>query len=168
MPAEFNDAPDVEYIAVTIINENHGHLAEAKIKYLFREGPWSSKDRTTWGQAVKVSSRDKHLTGYDFLIIINYKVWCAIDLQQKRALVDHELCHCGRHADDDKEGNPRWYIVGHDLEDFVSVVRRHGYWAESVARMAKAMDLHRQSNLLDHGLEFPEEDEGEAQISAAG
>jgi len=124
--ADWTKAPEVAEVASKLIGRHHGHLAEARIVYLFREGNWSSKDRTTWGMAQKVSDRDKFLTGYDFYLIINYDVWKALDQSTREALVDHELSHCGQNE------SGSWVIWGHDIEDFAAIVRRHGLWNESV------------------------------------
>ncbi|MCL6479322.1 MAG: hypothetical protein K6T65_13095 [Peptococcaceae bacterium] len=137
--AEWIKAPEVERLAKQLINECHSHLTEANIMYLFRDGPWSSQDRTTWGKAVKVSGRDKFIHEYDFLIIINKEIWTILTEDQRKALVDHELMHCYL-SDYDKEGNPVWSIRGHDLEDFAAVVRRHGMWNDAVKRYLKAAE----------------------------
>jgi len=150
---EFDDAYEVEMIARKCIGKHHGHLVEARIKYLFREGPWSSKDRTTWGRALKVTARERHLTDYDFCVVINSKVWRLLEQHQKTALIDHELSHCGRKADDDKDGNPIWYEVSHDIEDFAAAVRRHGLWSEDVRKIARAIEQHSEPSLLEFGLE---------------
>jgi len=153
---EFQNAYEVEHIARKCIATHHKHLVEANIRYLFRDGPWSSKDRTTWGRAIKVTARERHLTGNDFCIVINTKVWKAIEYHQQVALVDHELSHCGRKADDDDDGNPVWYEVSHSIEDFVGVIKRHGLWSEDVQRIARAIEQHQLPSLLDHGLEDDE------------
>lgn len=48
------------------------------------------------------------------------------------ALIDHELCHCAQAKDEwgcpkfTQDGRPKFAIKGHDVEEFVSVVRRFG------------------------------------------
>jgi hypothetical protein len=50
--------------------------------------------------------------------------WCA--------LVEHELYHIGQRTDDygqpafSKDGRPKLGIRGHDVEEFVGIVRRYG------------------------------------------
>jgi len=161
---EFENAYEVEIIARKCIGSHHGHLVEARIKYLFREGPWSSKDRTTWGRGFKVTARERFLTGFDFCVVINRKVWSIIEQHQKVALVDHELSHCGRRADDDEDGNPQWYEVSHDIEDFAGIVRRHGLWSEDVRKIARAIEQHSGPSLLEFGLEEPEQEEDETNV----
>jgi hypothetical protein len=57
-----------------------------------------------------------------------------LDQPTRRALVDHELTHCGQKV------NGGWYVVGHDLEDFAAVVRRHGLWNENVKMYLRAAE----------------------------
>lgn len=132
--AEWREALEVAKVARELIEKHHTHLAEARILYLFREGKWSSQDRTTWGKAYKVSERDKFIHEYDFLLVINDEVWQSLDAPSRTALVDHELAHCGQKL------NGNWYIIGHDLEDFAAVVRRNGLWNENVKRYLRAAE----------------------------
>jgi hypothetical protein len=139
----FEDAPDVENIARRLIPEHHTHLADAKIKYLGREGAWSVGGKIRWGSAEKCSAKHRHLTGYDFIIIINVDVWGGLESKQKVALVDHELSHCGINDNG-------WCIWPHDVEDFASVVRRHGLWQEGVRKYAEAaVEASRQLTIFD-------------------
>ncbi|MDQ7790437.1 MAG: putative metallopeptidase, partial [Clostridia bacterium] len=85
---KFTEAPEVAEIARDLLNEHHGHLAEARICYLFRLGTWVSKGDVVLGKAYKVSDRDKYLHGYDFLIIVNKDYWPALTEDQRVALVD--------------------------------------------------------------------------------
>ena len=71
--SKYSYAPAVEAMAVSLINEitSHSHLAEARIRYLFRDGKWNSKGRTVFGKA-KLASEDVRFLGeYDFVIMIN-------------------------------------------------------------------------------------------------
>lgn len=153
---KFFDAPEVKEIAHELIPRHHPHLVEARIKYLFRRGNWTSKGRTRLGQAVKVSERDRVIHGYDFVVIINYDYWPALDEDQRRALVDHELCHCERN--EDAQGNPKWNIRAHDVEEFQEIVRRHGLWKPDLQQLERVMKARRQVELFGDGQD-PAEDE---------
>ncbi|WP_371380876.1 putative metallopeptidase [Sporomusa aerivorans] len=134
MAAEFYDASeDLEALARDIIEEYHGHLVEANIKYLFRTGNWEVKKRDTWGQAKKVGKEVNFLTGHDFIVTIHRDVWEQLKAEDKRALLDHELQHCSAGTDD--AGNKVWYIQGHDVEDFHAIIRRHGLWSPALRKM---------------------------------
>jgi hypothetical protein len=147
--AEFRDAPDdVKLMAAQLITEQHGGLAEAKICYLVRTGEWKKKGNDVFGTAELVSKKHKHLTGYDFIITIGYRAWTmAPDEGFKKALMDHELTHCCK--DVDKEGNPKYYIQDHSVNDFASIIRRHGLWDQSLRIMMNAFQEHEQVSMFD-------------------
>jgi hypothetical protein len=60
------------------------------------------------------------------------------------ALIEHELYHCGQDRDAfggpkfRKDGSPAFAIRGHDVEEFVGVVRRYGADAAGVRAMVDA------------------------------
>lgn len=66
--------------------------------------------------------------------------WCA--------LVEHELYHCAQETDEYgapafyNNGRPKYTILGHDVEEFVGVVRRYGAEAAGpdVERMVQAAE----------------------------
>lgn len=144
---ELKDAPEVQELAARLIDNIHTHLAEARIKYLFRTGKWELKGRTRYGTAEKVSAKWNHLTGYDFVVTINRDIWFNNSKEIREAILDHELTHCAR-GEDDKQGNPKWYIMPHTVEDFVNIIQRHGMWTTSLQNMAKAGAEYEQLSLL--------------------
>jgi hypothetical protein len=129
-----------------LIDEHHSGLAEARIKYMFRTGKWELKGKIIYGKAEKVSAKWKHLTGYDFVITINRDAWFANKIEIRQAVLDHELMHCAR-GEDDKQGNPKWYIQPHTVEDFVEIIHRHGLWTHSLQNMVKASSEFEQLSL---------------------
>lgn len=146
MAAEFYDASDeVVALAKKLIEDHHGHLIEANIKYLFRTGNWEVKKRDTWGQAKKVSKETNFLTGYDFIILLHQDVWAQLTPDDKEALLDHELQHCS--AGIDSDGNNVWYIQGHDFEDFLAIIRRHGLWTPALKKIETALEMRNQIEL---------------------
>jgi Putative phage metallopeptidase len=72
-----------------------------------------------------------------FLIELPLDVWNALPADSREALLDHELCHC-LVDEDPQTGALKPKLAGHDLEEFVAVVRRHGLWKPDVEAMAKA------------------------------
>lgn len=61
------------------------------------------------------------------------------------ALVEHELYHCGQALDEwgaprfnKRTGEPVWALRGHDVEEFVGIVRRYGADAAGVAELVDA------------------------------
>lgn len=115
-----------------------------------RGSTWSRlRDAATiagWWRAMPDAERGADSEGPDLLITL-YAPWCtAADDGSFGALVDHELCHCGQALDgygapriNQTTGRPQYEIRGHDVEEFVGVVRRWGARAlPDVERMAAA------------------------------
>lgn len=85
----------------------------------------------------------------DFIMILDAQFWRQAPREQRIALVDHELMHgCvavnkegeQRFADD---GRPVWAIRPHDLEEFDSIVARHGAWSPDITRFLTAAGTRR-------------------------
>lgn len=146
LATEFFEAPEVRAMAIDIIAEHHPHLAEAGIGYYFRTGTWTKKGNAVYGTAQKPSGLLKAVTGHDFIIVISSGVWPFLKPETQAALLDHELQHCCRGEDTD-EGDPTWYIQGHDFEDFTAIVRRHGLWTDALKRVPKAEAQYRQTTI---------------------
>lgn len=146
---ELKEAPEVLELAARLIDNIHGHLAEARIKYLFRTGKWEQRGKTIYGRAEKVSAKWKYLTDYDFVVTINRDIWFANKTDIREAILDHELTHCAR-GEDDKQGNPKWYIQPHTVEDFVNIIQRHGLWTAGLQNMVKANSEYEQLSLLNN------------------
>ena len=124
-------------IAVELIPRHHEHLEKAKLLYLFTEGPMRRHARPLAGKALKASGLLKHFGKADFILVFHKETWDHLTDAQRTALVDHELCHAAvKHT---KAGEPRWFIQGHDLEEFRAVVERHGLWQPDVADFGRTI-----------------------------
>ena len=84
----------------------------------------------------------------DFLITLN-AIYCAGSSDiEFCSVVDHELFHCAQKLDEDGfpafnkyTGKPKFALRGHDVEEFVGIVRRYGAGAaagETAALVAAA------------------------------
>ena len=129
--AEYCEVVEVADIARELIREHHTTLGEADIVYLFRDKAPKSKGKFTLGKAKKTSPIELTLSGYDFVIWVAEDKWNEMDWKQRRALVDHELSHCGL----DEDGH--WTTYEHDFTGFNSVLKRHGYWSNDLKQMKK-------------------------------
>lgn len=142
----FKVSDDVLRIAKDVIYDHHEKLIEAKIGFLFRGEPGSSQGKTVVARAMKVDKKYTALVNkdLDFLIWIAKPSWDNFTTDQRRALIDHELCHL---CYDDGDCS----IVGHDIEEFSAIIERHGFWH---------MDLFMQRNKLVNAVQkclFPRE-----------
>jgi len=151
---KFSEAPEVQLIAARLISreEHFGHLAEARISYLFRFGSWTSKGLIVMGKAYVMDERQRFNTDIDLQVIINQQVWECADETQREALVAHELCHFEK--DIDNQGRPRYALVNHDLEEFRYMVKCYGAWDDS---LRKFLDAYQAGEEERHQLSLFEE-----------
>ena len=95
-----------------------------------------SKGRQKLAQIRKATAVEHCLTGHDAVLVVDRLVWARLDTAKRLALVDHEFCHLSIDADG------KLSMVGHDLEEFCAVVRRHGAWLDDISLFNQAqMDL---------------------------
>lgn len=129
-----------------IHNEDHAHLLDADIRVMWASSSFNKQGRTVLGQAEQVAFRaggwqkarmEQQMCDWfgevpDFIITLaaDYCAQCS-DLEFC-ALIEHELYHLA-HAIDKygqpaftQEGTPKIKLQGHDVEEFVGVVRRYG------------------------------------------
>lgn len=157
----FELSEEVRRIAERLIDEYHPHLVDAKDKigYYLRYG------NSDWaGKCKKCSAFEREMTKKIFIIFIREKGWDSLDLGQKEALVDHELCHIGRKSDVyydegekkfvnlwlDADDPENWYLIEHDIEEFADVVKRHGLYDKGIEHFAAAVrDADHQLSLDD-------------------
>jgi len=118
-------ADDVEDLALSLINQYHTHLFDAKIAYLFKNGSWKSKGQIVTGKAMVAPQVWKMISNYNLVIIINRTIWTNLENKGKKALLDHELSRF-EIPKKDKLGNIKWSLQEHDLKEFSQVIQRHG------------------------------------------
>jgi hypothetical protein len=121
---------EAEGLAKDLIAKHHPHLAEASIEYLFTDAPMKRAGRTLYGKAKKVGELLKHFAACDFVILLQDAQWSGFSQDQRKAAVDHELCHCGRN----EEGE--YFLAGHDIEEFQAIIERHGFWTQDIKDLA--------------------------------
>ncbi len=134
MAAEFKeaDAALIE-LAQELINEHHPWLREAKIGFMYRTEAAKSDNLTVSGKARKVSAEQQMFMDFDFVIWIAEDTFAGYSPLQRRALVDHELCHCA--------GFPgKWQMRGHDFAEFVQIIERYGLWNDTLKRMGETIN----------------------------
>lgn len=139
-------------------NEDHAHLREALILFLWTNVPVVKDGRERWGEAHLVRAagdrwvqgralqqlREWYGTIPHFVIILSAPVASGLDDASFGALVDHELYHC--YVQLDRDGEPRenadgelvWAKRGHDVEQFIGVARRWGARASGVTELVAA------------------------------
>lgn len=133
-----------------LFSPHHGHLHQASIGCLWTTAEFKRQGRRIVGFAempdqtygrlnkfVKARAMQQLLEWFgdipDFLLTFDAVHAEQTDDVSFCALVDHELTHCAQQENEFGEpkfskvtGLPLWRIRGHDVEEFVSVVKRFG------------------------------------------
>lgn len=172
-------APEVMAIAAGLIEtiERHHNLGLVRVDCLFVDTAPMSKGRPILGRARKLTGLPAFLTGSShprfegerfrqpdpyFIIEISHDYWISqLNDAQKRALVDHELCHCKVEIDQLTHEIKSLGIVGHDVEEFACVVERHGLWEAGLTTLGQVMS-EQLTLAIDHITEPPPPDDPEA------
>ncbi|OBP71006.1 hypothetical protein BAE42_07690 [Mesorhizobium loti] len=139
-------------------NDDHRHLNHASIGALWTNVPNGRAGRSIIGQAERglppagkwLRARiERQILDWfgavpDFILTFDAHYASQCSDAEFCALVEHELYHCGQERDMfgapkfRKSGLPVFAIRGHDVEEFVGVVRRYGADAAGVREMVDA------------------------------
>lgn len=152
-----------------LYNPDHGHVFYADIAYLWAAVENKKQMRRVIGQCEEVMIRaggwqkarqEQQLYEWfgrvpKFLITLdaNYARECS-DLEWC-SLIEHELYHVGQRKDEfgepafTKDGEPKLGIRGHDVEEFVGIVRRYGVGA-AAGDTAKLVEAARRPAEIGH------------------
>ena len=69
----------------------------------------------------------------DFVIEAGLDVWNELTAEQRLAVVDHLLERCFGAEDEDDPGSPmKWTVREPDVQEFSTILRRHGAWNEDL------------------------------------
>lgn len=129
-----------------IHNPDHAHLLDADIRVMWASSSFEKQGRTVLGQAEQVAFRAGgwqkarmeqqmrdwfgEVPAFIITLAADYCSQCS-DLEFC-ALIEHELYHIAQAQDQygapkfTQEGLPKLEMRGHDVEEFVGVVRRYG------------------------------------------
>jgi hypothetical protein len=143
-----------------LANPDHWHLIVANISVLWTNVPNSRSGRSVVGQAEfkpPSSSMGKWARARaeaqlyswfgglpDFLLTFDAQYAADCSDREFCALIEHELYHCGQARDEygaprfTKDGMPVFTMRGHDVEQFVGVVRRYGADAAHIQKLIEA------------------------------
>lgn len=150
-----------------LFNEEHLHLRDAEIGFVWASTGYVRQGRRVLGQAEVPAFRcgawqkgrqEQQLfewfkTMPDFVITVGAFHCSQCTDAEFCALIEHELYHCGHARDEfgvprfDKMGSPVFAMRAHDVEEFVGVVRRYGvghpegYMADLVRAVAAGPEL---------------------------
>lgn len=141
-------------------NPDHVHLAAARLEVLWTNVPATRHGRRILGQCEfrpptgtmgkwARARAEAQLYGWfgqapDFLLTFDAEYAARATDAEFCALVEHELYHCGQALDEfgmpkfNQAGMPAFTLRGHDIEEFVGVVRRYGVVSQDVAALVEA------------------------------
>ncbi|MFC7378257.1 putative metallopeptidase [Brevundimonas sp. GCM10030266] len=161
----FIPAPDLaDWAKATFIaegaplrNPDHAHLENAEIGFLWTSVMATRHMNAIAGQAEmprfqgskwSKARQEQQMEAWfgelpDFVITIDARYAAQCDDITFCALIEHELYHCGQEIDQygapkfsRTTGLPVFAIKGHDVEEFVGVVRRYGVGAAAGQTLA--------------------------------
>ncbi|MDT8923771.1 putative metallopeptidase [Pseudomonas taiwanensis] len=141
----------------SIHNPEHAHLIDANIGVLWASSAFNKKGRSVLGQAEQLMIRaggwqkarqEQQMRAWfgeepDYLITLAADYCSQCTDAEFCALVEHELYHIAQATDEfgapkfTQDGMPKLYLRGHDVEEFVGVVRRYGA-SEDVQQLIEA------------------------------
>lgn len=125
--------PDVLGLAADIISHYHPELLDAKIGFIFQDEASKKLGKIVLGNAAKVTDKQQ-VAGLDldYIITIAKDMWDSLEPIQKRALIDHELCHCDYTTGEAK-------MRGHDIEEFDCIIQRYGLWKPDLVKFGQTV-----------------------------
>jgi hypothetical protein len=130
----------------SIHNEDHAHLIDGDIRIMWASSGFAKQGRVVLGQAEQVAFRaggwqkarmEQQMLDW-FGEVPSFIITLAVDFCAQCtdlefcALVEHELYHIAQATDNEgspkftQEGMPKLEMRGHDVEEFIGVVRRYG------------------------------------------
>lgn len=129
-----------------LFNPDHFHLANVDVGFLWAPTSFEKAGRLVLGQAEQVAFRtggwqkaraEQQMVEWfgdipDFLITLAADYCAECSDAEFCALVEHELYHIAQELDGfgapafTRDGMPKLKLRGHDVEEFVGVVRRYG------------------------------------------
>lgn len=159
-------APEVwEWIQAEILadigsihNEDHAHLIDADIAVMWASSGFEKAGRFVLGQAEQVAFRaggwqkarmEQQMRDWfgdvpTFIITLAADYCSTCSDVEFCALIEHELYHLAQATDKygqpafTQDGGPKLKLQGHDVEEFVGVVRRYGASTEVQAMVDAA------------------------------
>jgi putative metallopeptidase len=139
-----------------LIERHHEDLLVARIVLAWCTSWKPDVDgRMPLGKCIKATDLHRELAPYDFVILLNRTYYEDLHFTetQRRALIDHELCHAAPKCDArgepviDERGRPVFRTRKHDLEEFSEIADRYGCWKRDLEQFAQALDRARRKTV---------------------
>jgi hypothetical protein len=144
MPREWSKADDaIERMAEGLIANYHPELSTARIMYVFISEAPSKGGHKLYGKVSKASGFLEWALEQDFIVMISGDIWNTSESHERTAILDHLLERCTG-EEDEKDASMSWKIREPDVQEFSSILDRHGAWNTTLAgfiSVAKKVDL---------------------------
>ena len=136
-----------------LVDAHHEDLQHARIALAWCTSWKPDVDgRVTLGKCKRAGDLDRELAAFDFIILLSRRFWYdAMTIEvQRRALLDHELCHGAVKYDgrgervEDERGRLVYRTRKHEIEEFTEIVGRYGCYKRDLEEFARATDRARQ------------------------
>lgn len=144
--AEWRRMLEADPLVQDLIKKHHRHLERAKIVILGKPKAGKRHGKLVYAVAKRVTEATQTLvkeTGGEeihYEIQVGLDQWDHLDTKTRKIVLDQALCHFTG-LDLDKN---RWGMRGPDVEEFNSILERHGAWnvdLQLFCRVAKQMPL---------------------------
>ena len=137
MAKEYKRQTDIASQTTSVIGKWHLHLKAYRLVAVGVTGGMKSKDKTVFAKVKVASAMEECLGRCDIILQVNMEIWVNLNGRERRALLDHEMCHVREIAD--KDGGKRLTVVHHDIGEFAAIINRHGLWDSDLKRFFKAI-----------------------------
>lgn len=140
---EWERMPEAEKLVAELVAKHHKHLERAKIICLGKPKAGKKRGRSVEATARKATKAMTLLmkegigTDLHYYIEIGLDLWETMNATNRKTLLDHELCHFA--GQDLEKGT--WGLVGHDVEEFTAIVKRHGAYNAGLVAFGEQLKL---------------------------
>jgi hypothetical protein len=131
MPKIYEEAASVSSIAGGLIPNYHPELATARIHYVFINEATQKGGHEVLGKARKLAGYQLWALEKDFVVEVALDKWNELSEPQRTALTDHLLERCFG-EEDEESGEMKWKLREPDVQEFSTILERHGAWHESL------------------------------------
>lgn len=133
---EFVRSDDMRELAETIIREEKIDFRPAQVEYLLVY-PHISKTRPS--KTVKANGELKFFSSYDYIIEISGELWEALEDEERRILLHHELMRL-MPVMNEKTGDWTFKLRKPDVIGFGKIIHEHGdNWAQRIKLSISAL-----------------------------
>lgn len=137
MSTDWTREPEIEDLVRKVRDEHHPSLLGYWIAVVGRPKAASHQGKVIVAKVQLASDLVQVVAEQpaEAVIVVGMDVWANRSPAEREAIIDHELYHLVS-----DEGELR--VIGHDMEEFGAVIRRHGLWSTGLQLLGQ-MDLFK-------------------------